>query len=214
MPEQRADGGDRVHPPGGLPRVLDALELEPDRPRRHRAEHQHRHGDEDEHAEQRAREAADRDVVERVGRQRQQRLRHERHEGEQDRRRQDEHAEALKVRMPVRHPPAEPVADRQRDEHHADRVRPHDRGIAEERGDQAGGGDLRPERRDADDEDEQPERRPAVAPHAPTSMATADFRPVRELACGRWTPTRSPSSTAPTCGTRSRSSAAGSARRR
>ena len=84
--EQRADRRDRVHPPGGLARVLDALELQPDRPRRHGAEHQHRDGDEREHAEQRAGEAADRDVVERVDREREQRLREERHEREQHRR--------------------------------------------------------------------------------------------------------------------------------
>ena len=76
--DQRADRRDRVHPSGRLAGVLDALELEPDRPRRDRAEHQHRHRDEREHAEQRAGEAADRDVVERVDREREQRLRDDR----------------------------------------------------------------------------------------------------------------------------------------
>ena len=165
-PEQRADRRDRVHAPGRLARVLDAVQLEPDRPRRDRAEHQHRDRDEREHAEQRAGEGADRDVVERVDRERQQRLRDDRHDREQHGGRQHEHAEAVEVRMPVGQAAAEPVADRERDEHDRDRVRPHDRRVAEERRDQPRDGDLGAERRGPDDEDEQLERQPAAVPHA------------------------------------------------
>ena len=94
---------------------------------------------------------------------------------EQDRRDEHEQAQPLHVRVAVGQPAAEPVADRQRDEHDADRVRPHDRRVAEVRGDQPRDGDLRPEGRDADDEDEQPERRPAAIPHAASSMARRRF---------------------------------------
>ena len=76
----------------------------------------------------------------------------------------DEHrrAQRRQVRPPVRHPPAEPVADRERHQHDRDRVRPHDRRRAEERRHQPRGGDLRAQRRDADREDEQLERRPCA----------------------------------------------------
>ena len=169
-PDQRADRRDRVHAARGLTRVLHPLELEPDRPRRHGAEHQHGDRDEREDPEQRAREAADRDVVERVDGQREQRLGDDRDDREQHRRGQHQPAQARQVRVPVGEPAAEPVADRQRHEHDRDRVRPHDRRVAEERRDQPGDRDLRAERRDADDEDEQLERRPGS--HGRPSMAT------------------------------------------
>ena len=219
--------------PAVSPGVLDAVQLQADRPRRHRAEHQHGNRDEREHAEQRAGEAADRDVVERVDRQRQQRLGDDRHDGEQHRRGEHEHAEAVHVGVPVGEPPAEPVADRERDEHDRDRVRPDDRRVAEERRDQPRGRDLgrrasptRPRRRAT---------RAAAGGGSPCPIQYGDARhgvrscnraacsiarsdPTVPTGCGAsvraWTPPPSPSSTAPTSGTRSPSSAAGSGRRR
>ena len=93
--EQRADGRDRVHAAGGLARVLDALELQPDRPRGDGAEHQHRDRDEREHAEQRAEAGAEREVVERADADREERLRDDRDEREQ--RGGDQHEQAQRA---------------------------------------------------------------------------------------------------------------------
>ena len=83
----------------------------------------------------------------------------DRHEREQHGGDQHEQAQRALVGPAVGHAAAEPVADRQRDEHDRDRVRPHDRRGAEERRHQARGGDLGAQRRGADDEDEELERR-------------------------------------------------------
>ena len=67
-PEQRAGGRDRVEPPDHLAGALDLADRQPHRPGRGGAEQGHRHRDQDQHAEQRAGEAADRDGVEGVDR--------------------------------------------------------------------------------------------------------------------------------------------------
>ena len=71
---------------------------------------------------------------------------------------QDQRAQPLLVRVAVGEPPADPVPDRQRHEHDADRVRPHDRGRAEERRHQPRGGDLGAQRGRPHHEHEQAER--------------------------------------------------------
>src|SRR3954467_11637274 len=60
-------------------------------------------------------------------------------------------AEAADRRVAVGEAPADPVSDAQGDEHRRDRVRPHDRGGAEPRGQQPSGRDLGAEGRGPDD---------------------------------------------------------------
>jgi hypothetical protein len=62
-------------------------------------------------------------------------------------------------RVPIRESTAEPVAERESHQHGGNRVRPHGRRRPEVRGKQARGGDLAPQRRRADDEDDNRERR-------------------------------------------------------
>ena len=64
--EQRADGRDRVEPPGDAAGVLDVGDREPDRPRRAGAEQHDRDRDQEEDGEQRADEGAGLDLVEGV----------------------------------------------------------------------------------------------------------------------------------------------------
>ena len=66
--EQRADRGEGVEGAGGAPRVLDAVDAQPDRPRRDGAEQQDRDGDQRQHADERAERRADVDVVEGLAR--------------------------------------------------------------------------------------------------------------------------------------------------
>ena len=162
-PGQRADGGDRVQPPGDLSGVGDVRDREPDRPRRAGPEQHHRDGDQDQDPEQRAEEGAGVDLVEGVDREVEERAGDERDGGEQHRGADDDRAEAAHVGPPVGEPAAEPVADRERDEDDGDRVRPDDRRGAEERRQQPRCGDLGAEARHADDEHEQVEK--AVAAH-------------------------------------------------
>jgi hypothetical protein len=158
-PHERSDRRDGVHATRGLPGVLDALELEADGPWRDRTEHQHGQGDQREHPEERARERPDGDRVKRLDAEPRAAGRRRTGRSEQDRGDHDQEAEPAMCGMAVREPAAEPVADREGHEDDRDRVRPDDRRGAEERGHEAGGGDLGAERRHADDEDEQAQRR-------------------------------------------------------
>ena len=105
-------------------------------------------------------------LVERLDAEREERVGDDRHEREQRRRHQHQHAQRALIGAAIGHPAAEPVADRQRHQHDRDRVRPHDRRGAEERRHQPRRGDLRAQRRGADDEHEQLEwrERPSGAP--------------------------------------------------
>ncbi len=110
--------------------------------------------DQDQHAEERAGEAADRDRVEGVDREAEEGPGGEGDGGDQHRGGEDEQAEAAHVRVAIGVAAAEPVADREGDEDDADRVRPDDRRGAEVGRQQARGGDLGAEAGGADDEDE------------------------------------------------------------
>ena len=152
--EQRAGGRDRVQPPGDAARVLHVGDRQPERVGRAGAEQDHRHGNEEEDADQRADEGPRGDGVERVDRDVEERTGDERHHRQQHGRAHDQQAEAAEVRVTVADPAPEPVADRQRHQHDPDRVRPDDRGGAEERRHQPRGGDLGAEAGRPDDEDE------------------------------------------------------------
>jgi hypothetical protein len=132
-PEDAADRGERVEPPGDRSGLADVAEGEANGERSDRAEEGHGDGEESERGEERPHRRTDRYGVEPPHREIEDGPGDERRHRDHERSDDHDQAEEARVRSPVGHLASEPVPEREVDEDEPDDVRPDDGRAAEVR---------------------------------------------------------------------------------